>query len=286
MRKLAIAMALASTALATPAVARDQSWYVGIEGGAILVEDTGFDLDGSYDGEDFDYDDVIELDHKYGVDVDLIAGYDFGGFRAEAEVGYKRASIDEVSLSNEFSDDGTIDIDGSVRVWSAMVNLLADFSDDESGWSGFVGPGIGAANVRYNLGSDDFEGNDFDIEDDSSSDSALAWQITAGVRKAISYNLDLGLKYRFFNVRKLDFGDDEASLRGRFRSHSLLASLVYNFGAPPVIVPPPVILPPPPLPPATQTCPDGSVILATDSCPPPPEPYVPPPPPPVEPERG
>ena len=39
MRKLAIAVALASTALATPAVARDNSFYVGVEGGIMIVED-------------------------------------------------------------------------------------------------------------------------------------------------------------------------------------------------------------------------------------------------------
>ena len=35
MRKLAIVLALASTALATPALARDHSFYAGIEGGVI-----------------------------------------------------------------------------------------------------------------------------------------------------------------------------------------------------------------------------------------------------------
>ena len=44
MRKLAIMAALASTALATPAVARDNSWYAGIEGGVMLVEDGDFDF--------------------------------------------------------------------------------------------------------------------------------------------------------------------------------------------------------------------------------------------------
>ena len=43
MRKLAIAVALASTALATPALARDKAWYVGVEGGAMIVEDIHFD---------------------------------------------------------------------------------------------------------------------------------------------------------------------------------------------------------------------------------------------------
>ena len=43
MRKLAIGLALASTALASPALARDGQWYVGVEGGALLVEGRGID---------------------------------------------------------------------------------------------------------------------------------------------------------------------------------------------------------------------------------------------------
>ena len=39
MRKLAIGLVLASTALASPALARDDQWYVGVDGGAILVAD-------------------------------------------------------------------------------------------------------------------------------------------------------------------------------------------------------------------------------------------------------
>jgi len=45
MRKLAIAMALASTALASPALARDNSWYVGVEGGFLIVEDSQWDVE-------------------------------------------------------------------------------------------------------------------------------------------------------------------------------------------------------------------------------------------------
>ena len=44
MRKLAILAALASTTLATPALAVDNAWYVGVEGGAMIAEDTNFDL--------------------------------------------------------------------------------------------------------------------------------------------------------------------------------------------------------------------------------------------------
>ena len=45
MRKLALAAALATSALATPALARDNSWYVGVDAGVLLVEDQDLTFD-------------------------------------------------------------------------------------------------------------------------------------------------------------------------------------------------------------------------------------------------
>ena len=87
MRKLAITMALASTALATPAVAKDHSVYVGLEGGVMWVEDSPFNVADNRTNPRF------TLDHKTGYDIDAIAGYDFGSIRLEAEIGYKHAGI-------------------------------------------------------------------------------------------------------------------------------------------------------------------------------------------------
>ena len=50
MRKLAIALALASTAITSPALARDDSWYVGVEGGASIVEDADIDISNATTG--------------------------------------------------------------------------------------------------------------------------------------------------------------------------------------------------------------------------------------------
>ncbi|MEO9133285.1 MAG: flagellar motor protein MotB, partial [Sphingomonas sp.] len=86
MRKLAIALALASTALATPALARDNSWYVGVEGGAMIVQDLHFDI-GALPR-------AATVDHNYGYTVDGNIGYDFGAFRVETEVGYQSATVD------------------------------------------------------------------------------------------------------------------------------------------------------------------------------------------------
>ena len=182
MRKLAIAMALASTALATPAVARDNSWYVGVEAGPMLVEDTELDYEGPTTAGPLFIDEAITIDHKMGFDVDVIGGYDFGGFRVEGEVAYKRAGLDELSIDPRItgaSINGPFDLDGDVSVISGMFNFLLDFGDDD-GWSGYVGPGIGLARVNYDLDS-----TDGDFGADAKSDG-LAWQVVAGVRTAVS----------------------------------------------------------------------------------------------------
>jgi opacity protein-like surface antigen len=249
MRKLAIAVALASTALATPAVARDHSFYAGIEGGAMLVED--MDLD--YTDGTTDLANALTVDHDLGYDVDVIAGYDFGMVRLEGELAYKRASTNESRANLLFSGGGAFDnfpTDGHGRAISAMLNLLLDFGN-EDGLSGYAGAGVGIANVRYSADIVDMPFGDLSFDD---SDSGLAWQAILGLRYAVSQNIDVGLKYRFFNVPNLKFEDSDIGgrgpfvLDGRWRSHSLLASVIYNFWSPP----PPPAPPPPPPPPAPE----------------------------------
>ena len=274
--------AVAAAAIATPALARDGSPYVGIEGGVMIAEDFDQDVTVTEGATTTRFDNAYTLNFKPGFDVDAIAGYDFGTIRVEGELGYKRLRLDDVALSSALGGNlGTtndnFDISTRGTALSLMANALLDFGDDD-GWSGFIGGGIGRTRVR-------FAGD---------RDSAFAHQAIAGVRKAITPNVDLGLKYRYFRTSKLNFDDNfndgvtvlGLNSSGKLRTHSLLASLIYNFAAPaPVIVEPVFVAPPAPPAPATQTCADGSVILATDICPAPPA-YVPPAPPEPMPERG
>ena len=283
MRKLLI-LALASTVIASPSWARDGSAYVGIEGGAMRPIDTKLDVE----APGLDVSNGVKVDYSTGIDLDIVAGYDFGAVRAEAEFAYKRASVDDVRVNPDvFATPLSTQADGNGRVLSLMGNVLLDFGDDD-GWSGYLGGGAGIARTKIRADLDGVGlGPDTGF---SGSDSGLAWQVVGGIRRSISDNVDLGLKYRFFNTR-VSFNDDDVqglpvALDGRFRSHSLLASLIFNFGGEEPAPPPPPPPPPPPSPPpppATQTCPDGSVILASDACPVPPPP---PPPPPPAPERG
>src|SRR3546814_16289990 len=57
----------------------------------MIVEDSDFDLGATSN--------AVTVEHEKGFDVDGIIGYDFGGFRAAFEVGYKDANLDSVSTS-------------------------------------------------------------------------------------------------------------------------------------------------------------------------------------------
>jgi opacity protein-like surface antigen len=278
--------AVAAGALATPALAQTTGPYAGIEGGILFPKDSKADVSVTDGLNTVTQDDAFRVDYKRGYDLDLIGGFDLGMVRLEAELGYKRAKADSITIDpalvdayNDATGDGLtgddLDVNGHASVLSAMGNALLDF--DAGGFAVYGGGGLGVARVKA-FGA---------------KDSAMAYQLIAGVRMPISTNLDAGLKYRYFRTAKLHFADDidtgggviGTDVHSRFSSHSLLASLIYNFGGSVAPPPPP---PPPPAPaavaPATQTCPDGSVILATDVCPLPPAP--PPPPPPPTGERG
>jgi len=277
MRKLAIVVALSSTVLATPALARDGAWYVGADFGAMIVEDLEFDVGTA--------EDAIIVDHEYGFDGAGFVGYDLGAFRLEAEVAYKRARIDELestlrlpgqgggaigaTVPQQFVDAGG----GNTTALSFMVNGLLDFGDDD-GISGFLGGGIGIARVNFN-NQRNFSNQGAFLDD---SDTRFAWQLLAGVRQAISDNMDVTVRYRFFNADDLEtvgFGGRDFSTR--LRTHSFLGGITFNFGAPepaPIPIPPPVVVTPPPpapLPPAPPPpvqCPGGTTVPAGQQCPP------------------
>ncbi|RSY37369.1 outer membrane protein, partial [Sphingomonas koreensis] len=250
MRKLAVTLALASTALATPALARDNAWYVGVEGGAMIVEDINFDIGAATSAG--------TVDHNYGWDVGGVIGYDLGGFRIEADVSYRRATVDgyrsTVTTPARTAAGALVNFPagnydyagGSSSALSFMVNGLLDFGEDD-GIQGFIGGGVGVSRVKADYGLND---NGSFLDD---SDTVFAWQVLAGLRQPISDNIDVTLKYRFFNADNVKLVDVTGrNFDGRFRSHSILGGITFNFGEPPAPPPPPppVEVPPPPPPPA------------------------------------
>ncbi|MGX7927361.1 OmpA family protein [Tsuneonella sp. HG094] len=260
MRKLVIGLAMASTAIASPALARDGAWYVELDGGPMIVEDIDFDVAGVADS--------VTTDTHYGYDFGGIVGYDFGFIRLEAEAGYRAADLDTLSSTRPLfptaAPAGTYAAGGDMSVLSFMLNGLVDFGPDD-GLQGFVGGGVGVARTKVNGATVDVSSPGW-LDD---SDSGFAWQALAGVRAPLTDSIDVGLKYRFFNTAGLDLVDTSGrDVEGKWRSHSLLGTIGFNFGGAPAPM---------------QTCWDGTQLPMDATCParPVPPPPPPPPPPPV-----
>jgi outer membrane protein OmpA-like peptidoglycan-associated protein len=222
-------------------------------------------------------DDAASLDTKKAFDVGGVVGYDFGGFRLESEVSYRNADVSgfdsqtpqiPINSTTTLAPGGPKKIGGNTTALSFMVNGLLDFGDDD-GLQGFIGGGVGVARVDLQAVYAPPP-----LLDDS--DTGFAWQALAGVRAPLSDSWDVGLKYRFFNVDKVGLVDRLGrAVDTRFRSHSVMASLVYNFGGapapvevaappPPPYVAPPAPPPPPPPPPPAPVCNTGPYIVFFD----------------------
>ncbi len=267
MRKLAVAIALASTALAGPALAKDGSFYVGIEGGGIISQAASFDLRTT---SGVAYKAPLRNTYNVGYDVDGILGYDFGMFRTEFEVGYKRNNVDYVQVNGGTPPltlaNGVAGVPalgnyngapGNQNILSFMVNGLVDFGGKGRDIGGYLGGGVGVARVKQQ--GYGFAAGGAPYLDDS--DTHVAWQLLAGVYKPLTDHVDVSLKYRYFNVdnvNTLTFTGNQANTR--VRTHSLLVGLTYNFGgeAPPPPPPPPPAPPPPP-PAPLPPCPPAAV---------------------------
>ncbi len=285
MRKLLMA-ATASVALAAPALAAADGPYVGIEGGVTFPRNSDLDV---ILNNTTTYNNGYNVDYKDGYDVDAIVGYKLGPVRLEGEAGYKRAKVKSLGVSTPLISDvgtaagttataGDFSVGNHIGIKTLMANALLD-GNFGGGFGGYVGGGAGRAWASQA----------------GDSDNAWAYQGIAGLRYALTPNLDAGVKYRYFRTGTLNFNDAFAvnavpfttetigplQLAQRAREPRLQfqrprGACAGRGRAPP---PPP---PPPPAPPATQTCADGSVILATSACP---APAPPPPPPPVDTRR-
>ena len=231
MRKLVIGAALLSTAIATPAFARDGSPYVGVDAG--IMKPNTFDL--RFVNSSTAVSDALRLRHKVGYDIDGVFGYDLGMVRVEGELGYKRARLkdataEQAALAAVLLPNQPLHYTATGRgtFWSGMINALLDLGPSD-GLNGSIGAGVGYVRARYRAGL--IPSNTLNF---TSSDAAIALQGLAELRMPVSQSIDLGLKYRYFRTERLKFGafcvttcpsTTPFHLSGRYVSNSVLASL-------------------------------------------------------------
>jgi OOP family OmpA-OmpF porin len=215
------------TAVSAPALAQNPSpkgFYVGGALGAHQQTDT------KYKGTGVDND----SEHKLGPVGALSVGYGYGnGLRTELEAAGRSSAVDKIKGS------GAGEGDGSMRAYSAMLNVLYDIGTGTA-FTPYLGLGAGWAfldpnNIRTLNGGRSVSG----------SDNKFAYQGIAGVAYGLSDQLKLSLDYRYFATLDPEYNANTAAGVGskvdsEFTSHSVMLGLRYHFAAPapvPVAVP-------------------------------------------------
>ncbi|WP_233205159.1 outer membrane protein, partial [Alkalicaulis satelles] len=156
----------------------------------------------------------------------------------------------EGEFAHRYNDTGAIgnheDSRSKFHAYSGMVNVLYDF-DTASPWRPYVGAGLGWVQSRASLagwntgtrpvGSVLPDPRYIETRD---SDTALGYQLIAGIGWALTQNLTLDTEYRYFGYSSTSYtpGVNVDALRG----HEAWVGLRYLFAAPPPPPPPP---PPP-----------------------------------------
>ena len=229
MRIYLVPAAIAAAFVSTPVAADTGRMYVGGDVGLLLPRDTEIDITDVPSGNTFD--NAIDIEYNTGFDIDGFFGYDFGMFKAEIEGGFKHSNFDAIDPSTEWVnflqsqlpgviiDPSDIDLDDGIDIISVMGNGYVDFGRDE-GFGGYIGGGLGYGWAKAY----------------GESNGSFAWQIVAGARYPITPDIDIGLKYKYFDMSSLDFrtGVDvvgnvrSTDIGGNWRSHSILFNFTYD----------------------------------------------------------
>lgn len=175
--------ALLVAASATTAMAAGP--YVGASAGLSIFHDS--DVSGF---EDIEYD--------LGGTVNVSFGYAMDVARAELEIGYRGADIE--------------DSDAEITVMSYMLNGYYDFQSGTS-FTPFIGAGIGLLDGEIENGI-------------SVDDTVLGFQLTVGAAMKMAPNLNLDLSYRYQGAADdFNFEGIEAS----YGSSNIMAGIRYSF---------------------------------------------------------
>ncbi len=207
-----------SAGVANAGFERD-GWYFGLEGGAVMVNETQFaGLVGTR----------IEFDHGYGVLGTIGYAFKDSNWRMEGEVGFRENN------DTYFGGKG-IPPEGKLKEWTGMVNAVYDIKMGSDKWGLAVGAGVGIDNPRLTAG----DGTD-------SNDKVFAAQALAGFTYRVNQHWDLVLNYRYLWVNQAELQASALPIVREvdLEKHTITVGFRYGYDEPPP--PPPVVEPPAP----------------------------------------
>lgn len=223
MLRSAITAGVSMLILAGVAHAGPTGWYIGLSGGANVIEDTNF--------------------KRTVAPLSVPAKFDTG-WAVMGNVGYRwdsrwRMEFELAFRSNDFDTTGPVST-GDVTQFTQMANLFLDLELSER-TTFSLGVGVGGDLVTLNTAPA--------LGNISEDDYVLAGQLIAQLSYAVSQRLDLYLDARYFVADDPEFGFGVGQrLKFDDRKWSFSVGLRYDLvaDAEPVVAPPPMPPAPPP----------------------------------------
>ncbi len=155
-----------------------------------------------------------KAEYDVGFGITGAAGYDFGKFRVEGEVGYRKNDYDKVGVDGQTK----VNTGGEVTGWDFMVNGYFDV-ENESDFTPYFGGGVGAAIL------DSSSLNAGGITMSSGDDTVFAYQAIAGVAYTFAEVWMVQLEYRFFGTADPTYSSTDSE----YMSHNIFVGIRYNF---------------------------------------------------------
>ena len=246
------------------AMAAESNWYASANLPLAYIDDTETRTSGTVPSPQgfIEYTGLATTEHGTGIKLGGAVGYEFeSGVRAEVEAFGAIAEVDKLTYGGvavpafQFSlpDDVDVPVSGKVRQFGISLNAWYDFRGMGK-WTPWVGGGIGLIRVDQKDVKYDEKGLAQAVADAlnraqgqppspippgvipkvSTTDSALAFQIGAGVSYALSEQWSIHAGYRLQQTGELKFeGRSEAGATAeattKLRTHFLEIGIRYAF---------------------------------------------------------
>ena len=254
------------------AQAQDDGWYMGLNMPLMFIDDTDSTSSGSFSQPQgmVEYTATVRTEHDTGFKLGGMLGRQLGsGFRIEGEVFMARAEVSKLThssitvpaLSFTLPGELPIPVSGTAEQLGAMVNLWYDFGTGDS-WTPYVGGGLGfiridQSGLRYETGAvaeavanaliqaqvppgtppalrpPPVELPEGTVPALSTTDTAFAYQVGAGIGFALSDSTMFQIGYRLQMVDGLSYSGSNpvamVSSETNLRIHFLELGIRYRF---------------------------------------------------------
>lgn len=203
---------LAVPALAAPAETGPVGLYGTIGGGFNWLEDQDFNTGAAFG--------VVGTESDTGWDIHGALGYDFGVWRAEAEIGYSENEIDGASAGGV----SLAGVSGETNASYFMINAYWDVPTTWWRFQPYLGGGIGMADVEV----DGFNAGGVAVLNDN--ETVFAYQGIAGLAYHFTPEVAGMVEYRYFATEDVELTTTGgAGTDVNYDNHKLLAGLRFNF---------------------------------------------------------